>query len=811
MMPDRKRDWRRILSMASCMLAGAASAASAEPAPVDAAASAAAARPQLSDAQAASATVALQLGDWSPAALDSSHWTPTFVVAADGSGTHTTVQAALDALPPRGSGPARSYILVRPGTYRGPLCVQGKAPFALYGVGEPSAVVLVDNRYNALPKARDAAAQPCVPALGSEIVGTAGSASVAIHSDDVQLARLTIANDSMDGVRSGAGYPPGVSEGGGAQAVALMTAGDRIQLEDVRLLGHQDTFYAEARAGARSRVLVRRSEIRGDVDFIFGAASLVIDDSLIVSRVGRRKAGHGGHVLAPSTPAARADGFLVLNSRLLAEPGVAPASISLGRAWDHGVKPGEWRNAPDAPNGRAVIRDSLLGSHLTGWSASTSRRPFIAGSSPSANASSSSAGADTSNRMAEYRNVALPAAAFQAIGEGDGWGAMNGGTIGGSGAALDAIRLIRTRADLDAAIALGDTPKILAIAARIDLAADASGKRLGLDDFRDPAFDLDAYARQYDPATWGRKTPEGMLEDARKRSAKRQAAQVVVKVPSLTTIVGVTPDAGFDGGSLMLEKVSQVILRGLRFSDAYDFFPAWDPNDNGHGEWNSEYDTVSLREATHVWVDHCDFDDGARPDPAEPVVLGQRMQRHDGLLDITRRSDFVTVSWNVFRRHDKTMLIGGGDGHRDDRGHLRVTLHHNLWEQLKERTPRVRYGQVHVFNNLYLATSGGDYPYGYSLGVGIESRLLSEANVWEAAPGVAAARVARLLKGDRVEDRGSLFNGAPLDLAGALRGANPDRSVESTVGWTPPYRVVVDPANEVPARVRAGAGAGRLW
>ncbi|WP_067061852.1 pectinesterase family protein [Roseateles chitosanitabidus] len=807
MTPVVIKGWGLAALAGASLLSAALSTASAQGTPAGSAASgpvsqaAQAQRPQLSDAQAASATLASQFGDWAPAPLDPSRWTPTFVVAADGSGTHRSVQAALDALPPRApgaSGAARSYILVKPGTYRGPLCVRGKAPFALYGTGDPSAVVLVDGRYNALPKARDAAAQPCIPALGSEIAGTAGSASVAIHSDDVQLARLTIANDAMDGVRGGVGYPPGVSESGGAQAVALMTAGDRIQLEEVRLLGHQDTFYAEARAGARSRVLVRRSEIRGDVDFIFGAASLVIDDSLIVSRAGRRKAGHGGHVLAPSTPAARSEGMLVINSRLLAEPGVAPASISLGRAWDHGVKPGEWRHAPDAPNGRAVIRDSLLGPHLTAWSMSTSRRPF-------------SASRDAANRMAEYRNVALPAAALEAIGEGDGWGAMNGGTVGGSGAALDAIRFIRTRAELDAAIALGDTPKILAVAARIDLAADAAGKRLGIEDFRDPAFDLDAFARQYDPATWGRKPPDGPLEEARKRSAKRLAAQVVVKVPSRTTIVGVTPDAGFEGGSLMLEKVSQVILRGLRFSDAYDFFPAWDPDDNGHGEWNSEYDTVSLRDATHVWVDHCDFDDGARPDPAEPIVLGQRLQRHDGLLDITRRSDFVTVSWNVFRRHDKTMLIGGGDGHRDDRGHLRVTLHHNLWEQLKERTPRVRYGQVHVFNNLYLATSGGDYPYGYSLGVGIESRLLSEANVWEAAPGLAASRVARLLKGDRVEDRGSWFNGAPLDLAGALRAANPDRTVESSVGWTPPYGAVVDRANEVPARVRAGAGAGRLW
>ncbi|ANH70606.1 hypothetical protein ABE85_15710 [Mitsuaria sp. 7] len=417
--------------------------------------------------------------------------------------------------------------------------------------------------------------------------------------------------------------------------------------------------------------------------------------------------------------------------------------------------------------------------------------------------------------MAEYRNVtlpvALPVAAFGAIASGDGWASMNGGTIGGARAKPDAVRVVRTRSELDAAIALGDTPKLIALAARIDLAADATGRRLGIEDFRDPAFDFDAFVRQYDPATWGRRAPEGPLEEARKRSAKQQAAQVVVKVPSNTTIVGVTSDAGFDGGSLMLDKVSQVILRNLRFSDAYDFFPAWDPNDNGHGEWNSEYDTVSLRETTQVWIDHCAFDDGERPDPREPVALGQRMQRHDGLLDITRRSDFVTVSWNVFRRHDKTMLIGGSDSHRDDRGRLRVTLHHNLWEQVKERTPRVRYGQVHVANNLFVAAPGGDYPYGYSIGLGIESQVLSEANVWEAAPGIVPERVVRLLKGDRLTDRGSSFNGGPFDPTRLLRAANPDKAVVDDAGWTPPYRLPIALARDVATQVRASAGTGRLW
>lgn len=764
-------------------------------------------RPQLSDAQAATSTMASYLGDWSPVPLDPSRWTPTFVVAADGSGTHRTVQAAIDALPPRAAGTPeapRAYVLVKPGIYREPLCIQDKAPFALYGAGDPSEVVIVEGRYNALPKAKGESAHRCMPLLGAETYGTPGSASVMLFSDDVQLARLTVANDAMDRVRDGQGYPAGVAESGGAQAVALMTRGDRIQMAQVRLIGHQDTFYAEREAGdaREARVLVQASEIRGDVDFIFGGATLVVDDSLIVSRAGRRMPGHGGHVIAPSTPNARARGFLIQDSRWLAEPGVAPASISLGRAWDRGVARGEWRASPTIPNGQAVLRGNLLGPHLAPWSASTSRRAF-------------SATGEAANRMAEYRNVALaaalPPAVFDAIGRGDGWASMNGGTVGGARAKPEAVRVVRTRAELDAAIALGDAPKLIALAARIDLAADAAGRRLGIEDFRDPAFDVDAFVKQYDPATWGRRDPSGPLEDARRRSAKRQAAQVVVKVPSNTTIVGVTPDAGFDGGSLMLDQVSQVILRNLRFSDAYDFFPAWDPNDNGHGEWNSEYDTVALREATQVWVDHCVFDDGERPDPREPVALGRRMQRHDGLLDITRRSDFVTVSWNVFRRHDKTMLIGGGDGHRDDRGHLRVTLHHNLWEQVKERTPRVRYGQVHVANNLYVATAGGDYPYGYSIGVGIDARVLGEANVWDASPGIGPERVVRLLKGDRLEDRGSRFNGAAIDPAGLLRAANPDKTVAGDAGWTPPYRLPIDVAADVPTRVRAGAGTGRLW
>ena len=304
-------------------------------------------RPQLSDADAARTQTADYLAQggspWQPASLnDSSTWRADFTVAADGSATHRTVQSALDALPARSQSERRFYIHIKPGTYREVVCVRNKAPFTLYGSSaDAAATVIVEGRYNAQAK-RSAldAANPCNANLAAATVGTAGSASVALFSDDVQLAHFTISNDAMNAVRQDLGYPEGVGESGGSQAVALMTQGDRLQMENMRLLGHQDTYYARRAAGAAGRVYMRNSFISGDVDFIFGNATLVIDNCTVLSRAGRRAASNGGHVLAPSTAANERLGFLVINSRFLAEPGVEADTISIGRAWDMGC--GAW-------------------------------------------------------------------------------------------------------------------------------------------------------------------------------------------------------------------------------------------------------------------------------------------------------------------------------------------------------------------------------------------------------------------------------------------------------------------------------------
>jgi pectin methylesterase-like acyl-CoA thioesterase len=252
------------------------------------------------------------LGDWTPVQLsDRFHWPAHFIVAQDGSGTHSSIQAAIQDLPGKEASTSRQFILIKPGVYRETVCAQDKAPFTLYAQGAPHEVTVVEGRYNAQPKKAGAIAHPCFPNTESTTVGTFASTSVAIFSDGAHLAGFTIANDAMEHVKLGQGYPPGVGDTGGPQAVALSLRGDRIQLAEMRLIGHQDTFFVDKTPAPMGRIFVTDSLIAGDVDFIFGGARLVIDNSLIISRYGRGAPGSGGYVLAPSAPPDETLGFLV--------------------------------------------------------------------------------------------------------------------------------------------------------------------------------------------------------------------------------------------------------------------------------------------------------------------------------------------------------------------------------------------------------------------------------------------------------------------------------------------------------------------
>ncbi|MEU5937434.1 polysaccharide lyase family 1 protein [Micromonospora sp. NPDC047187] len=406
----------------------------------------------------------------------------------------------------------------------------------------------------------------------------------------------------------------------------------------------------------------------------------------------------------------------------------------------------------------------------------------------------------------------------QTLPERDGWAADGPGTTGGSAATPERTRVVHDRAGLVAALggdnagnAADATPKLIYVDGAVDGFEGPGGTPLSCADLADPAYRLDAYLAAYDPAVWGRVPPSGPLEEARVRSVANQTRQTQINVGPNTTIVGLR-GARLTGLTLMIDRASNVIVRNLTLVDARDCFPAWSPTDGEAGNWNSQYDQISVRRSENVWVDHNTFTDGDNPDSAQPVYFGRPYQVHDGSLDVTHTASLVTASWNRFTGRDKLLLIGSSNTVGPDVSRLNVTLHHNLFDGVLQRLPRVRFGQVDVYNNHY-RLGGEDFQY--ALGVGVQSAIHAQNNFFTLDAAVDPADLLYDWGGTAVTERGSWVRqggGAarPVDLLGAYNATH-DPDLAADAGWTPTLRRdPVLPAPLVPLLVGLLAGADRL-
>jgi pectate lyase len=406
----------------------------------------------------------------------------------------------------------------------------------------------------------------------------------------------------------------------------------------------------------------------------------------------------------------------------------------------------------------------------------------------------------------------------------DGWAAFSTGTTGGAAAAPEQVYVVTNRRELVAALNNGvypppsstpsNVPKIIYVDGTIDANVDDENGPLACEDYYRNGYTTSGFLATYDPAVWGRVNPSGPMEAARLASQAAQQARVRIRVGSNTTIVGVDRKATIRGAWLDIRGTANVagsrtniIIRNLNFEDTYDCFPQWSPTDGAEGNWNALYDSVSLRDTDHVWIDHNTFRDVETADQTLPVYFGRIFQVHDGLLDITNASDLVTVSWNEFRDHDKMMLIGSSDGAVADRGKLRVTLHHNRFDGIGQRAPRVRFGQVHVYNNYYRIEETPNY--GYSWGVGVESAIYAENNAFKTDDAVTPDQVIERFNGTRLQESGTLWNGSShrhaLSLLEAYNAAN-DPDLIPDAGWTPTLFTHVDRTKDVRPAVQGHAG-----
>ena len=346
-------------------------------------------RPQLTDAAATCYTIknylaqagtigSLVRDDWDPSAAPlTAPSTPTYTVASDGSGTHTSVQAAITAALASG-GTSRVYILVKPGTYRELVCVKPASgvtaiPLTLYGAdSDASKVTIVYNNGSGVTVTADNT-NPCSTPSGTTH-GTSDSSTVIISTRQFQAMNLTIANDFAE--------PSGQSA---VQAPAMTVQADQLVLQNVRLLGNQDTLQLKsANVTTVARSYFKSCYVEGDVDFIFGRGTAVFDACTIQYLTARKS---GGTVFAPSTEGAHPFGMLVIGSQISSDSGTN--STYLGRAWDD--------SSGTSPNGQIVIRESALDASIRStapWTTSTQGRAYSA----------------SGNRMYEYKNTGAGAA-----------------------------------------------------------------------------------------------------------------------------------------------------------------------------------------------------------------------------------------------------------------------------------------------------------------------------------------------------------------------------------------------------------------
>ncbi|MFD5777782.1 pectinesterase family protein [Streptomyces fungicidicus] len=237
----------------------------------------------------------------------------TLTVAKDGTGQYKTVQAAVNAVP--ANNPSRVVVSIKPGTYRETVKVPSNKPHVtLQGTGgsRKDTVIVYNN-----------AAGTRKPD-GSGTYGTSGSATVAVEADDFQARNLTVSNDFDEGANQSLS---------GHQAVALRTAADKVFLDGVIVEGDQDTLLLDTAAKDRlGRVYVTNSYVVGNVDFVFGRATAVLDRSVITLKK-RWDGSSAGYITAPSTAANR-KGFLIANSTVNGD--VSDRTFYLGRPWHAG-------------------------------------------------------------------------------------------------------------------------------------------------------------------------------------------------------------------------------------------------------------------------------------------------------------------------------------------------------------------------------------------------------------------------------------------------------------------------------------------
>lgn len=217
-------------------------------------------------------------------------------VAADGSGDYRTIQEAINAF--RAYSPVALQLDIRNGVYKEKLVIPSWVTNLTITGENPDSTIITNDDYSGKFKSKDTVAD-------KSKYSTFSSYTMWVQGNDITIKNLTIRNTA----------------GRVGQAVALHVDGDRVTVNNCRLLGNQDTLLT---ANDSSRQYYIGCIIEGTTDFIFGPATVVFENCIVRSL-------SNSYITAASTPAWKQFGYVFLNCKLTANE--EAKQVYLGRPW----------------------------------------------------------------------------------------------------------------------------------------------------------------------------------------------------------------------------------------------------------------------------------------------------------------------------------------------------------------------------------------------------------------------------------------------------------------------------------------------
>jgi pectate lyase len=236
----------------------------------------------------------------------------------------------------------------------------------------------------------------------------------------------------------------------------------------------------------------------------------------------------------------------------------------------------------------------------------------------------------------------------------------------------------------------------------------------------------------------------------------------MIDVASNKTIIGLN-GATLNGVGLALYRVNNIIIKNLKINKVV----------GGDG--------ITIKETSHhIWVDHCEI--------WQDRTHG--WDYYDELLEVTDRSNYVTISNNKFHDSHIAFLIGSGDAQTTDIGYLKVTMYGNYFYNISERQPSTRFGFMHVFNNYFYNGSG------YTVGVTMGATVRTDNNYFE----------------NQANPIYTEYNAKPGYVSGAstnfYKNSGTNKISTAASSWVPSYeyKSILIPAADVAAKVLSEAG-----